>query len=283
MPSWKEAPSGGASGSYQPASATLDTLAALTPGAAGLALLEDGNAADVRETADLGSSATLDTSTAAPTGATARVLAAFEWDFCAASAIADMVTNPPAGCVWEDTTHVTVSRNSSGEITWIRSATSRSEDRATGAFPHFSVPVQGPRWRVVLRMMNASGGAFRCLMIGQRIGTSFMGGMADFNDSGTRKVEVWNGSPVSSATYGGSDIPIWIRVDCDDEVVVYYSTATAEPAADDFDTVAANGWVAVGSFDLPSFNGRPRLAIGTFDASTFGHTITFYALRVTGW
>lgn len=230
----------------------------------------------------LGSSAALDIDGTTPSGATALVRDAYEWDFCQASAIANMVSSPPAGWTWIDTTNITCSRASNGQITLTRDSTSRSEDRAAGTFPHASIAVRGPRWRVITKFTNASGGFVRCCVIGLRIGTSYFGGIADFNNAGTRTLELWNGSTIGSATYGASDVPIWVRLECnDDSITLYYSTASAEPTLDDLDTTAANGWVAVASASNPSINAIPRLCIGTFDASTFGHVVTFDALKVT--
>lgn len=242
------------------------------------------DAATARTNLGLGAAATLGIEATTPSGATAVVSDAYQWDFCAASAIADMVANPPTGWTWIDSTNVTCSRSSGGAITLVRDATSRSEDRASGVFPHAAITIRGTRWRAICKFTNASGGAVRCFLIGLRVGATYFGGVADFNNAGTRTLELWNGSVIGSATYGASDVPIWVRLECnDDTLTLYYSTASAEPALHTLSTSAASGWVAVASAANPSLNGIPRLAIGTFDTSTFGHTITIDALRITVW
>lgn len=270
----------------QPASDTLDTLAATTPGAAGLELLEDGNAAEIRETAGLGDAAVLNLATATPAGATALAGDAFEWDFCAPSVIGAMMATPPTGLTTVDSVNVAVDREADGEINWVRDSTSRSEDRPGGAFPHWSVTLRSRKFRVLSRFTHSSSGLYRLWMYGIRIGTTLFVGACDYNDSGTRRIELWSsaGGVLGTVTYGSSDVAVWICLEGDgDNLALRYSTATAMPSLDDWDTNAANGWVAVGSAsDLP-MSGLPRLCIGSFDTSSFGHTVKVHNLKVTGW
>lgn len=243
------------------------TKVALSDGGTGV-----GTASEARTALGLGSSATLDAQGITPTAATRGVQASSVMTLTTASAVANLITSPPTGWTWRNTTNITASRASDGTITIVRNSTSATESREGGTNPAFTVPITGFDFSAVMRVSNDGAANFKIFGVWlEQTGIRVIG----FNLWDTT-IEFW-ASP--GTTIGTKTITlaqnVWLRMDVNGRCVTgYYSTATAEPAADALGTNAATSWVLVGDTARVDWTASPSLAIGTFNSATFGQTVT---------